>query len=203
MGFSLLVVAFMFLLPAVASASETSHLVFVTEYVRELEINEEMRELGENELREKNANEFAVMIRHSTRIIFELTAQAKIIKEMTLNQPFDKLPQSIAEFYEGKIQVHRKFIQIASAMIAGPKQGVDYGALAADAPKLTAALEYIDRSLFQATPLIFATLIAEKPDKEGHMSRLRITREERDKLVRSLQISFGDKMDAQGSKLHY
>jgi hypothetical protein len=81
-------------------------------------------------------------------------------------------------------------------MIAGPKSGVDYGAMAADAPKLTAALEYIDRSLFQATPLIFATLIAEKPDKEGHMSRLRITREERDKLVRSLQISFGDKMDA-------
>jgi hypothetical protein len=85
---------------------------------------------------------------------------------------------------------------MATAFVTGPKPGVDYGALAADAPKLTATLEHIDRSLFQATPLIFATLIADKPDSQGHMSRLRITRAERDKLARFLQIDFGDKMNA-------
>jgi hypothetical protein len=38
-------------------------------------------------------------------------------------------------------------------------------------------------------------LIADKPDNEGHMSRLRITRAERDELLRSLQIDFDGKMD--------
>ena len=65
----------------------------------------------------------------------------------------------------------------------------------AEAPKLTATLESIDRALLQATPLIFATLIDEKPDKDGHVSRLTITRAQRDGLVRSLQISFGKKLD--------
>jgi hypothetical protein len=50
--------------------------------------------------------------------------------------------------------------------------------------------------LFEATPLIFGMLIADKPDNQGHMSRLRITRAERDELSRKLQIEFGAKMDA-------
>ena len=76
-----------------------------------------------------------------------------------------------------------------------------YGALTAEAPKITAGLEYIDRSLFQATPLIFATLIDMKPDKQGHASRLIVTRAEREQLVRSLQTSFGKKLDQQHQNL--
>jgi hypothetical protein len=83
----------------------------------------------------------------------------------------------------------------ATAFATGPKPGVDYSALAAEAPKLTATLEFIDRSLFQTTPLIFAMLIADNPDSQGHMSRLRITRAERDHLVKILQIDFGEKMN--------
>jgi hypothetical protein len=49
--------------------------------------------------------------------------------------------------------------------------------------------------LFEATPLIFATLIDEKPDRNGKVSRLIITRAQRDGLVRSLQLSFGKKLE--------
>jgi len=79
--------------------------------------------------------------------------------------------------------------------MSGPKPGVDYGALAARAPKLTATIEYLDHSLFEATPLIFATLIDDRPDRDGHVSRLTITRAQRDDLVRKLQLSFGRKME--------
>jgi hypothetical protein len=109
--------------------------------------------------------------------------------------PEPKVPDAIAGFYDQKTKVHSQFIAMATAFATGPKPGVDYSALAADAPKLTATLEYLDRSLFQATPLIFGMLIADKPDSQGHMSRLRITRAERDGLVRSLQIDFDGKMD--------
>ncbi len=90
---------------------------------------------------------------------------------------------------------------MATTLLSGPKPGVDYGALTAEAPKITAGLEYIDRSLLQATPLIFATLIDNKPDKQGHMSRLSITRAERDKLVRDLQLGFGKKLDQDNQNL--
>jgi hypothetical protein len=86
-----------------------------------------MRARGEKDVAE--ADKFAGMIRSSTRIIFELTAQANMMKGMTLNEPFNELPTSIATFYEKKIEVHRQFIEMASALISGPTPGVDYGAI--------------------------------------------------------------------------
>lgn len=180
--------------PATASAAETSRLAFVTEYVRELGVNEDMRALAAREIAEPT-DKNAAIIRGSTRIVLELTAQIGILKGMNLNKPFDGLPRNIAEFYDQKIMVHNQFNAMATAFLSGPKPGVDYSAMMAEAPKLTATLEYIDRALLQATPLIFATLIDEKPDKDGHVSRLTITRAQRDGLVRSLQISFGKKLD--------
>jgi hypothetical protein len=136
------------------------------------------------------------MIRSSTRIILELKSQISILGGITLDSPpFDTLPETIAHLYEEKLKAHQKLIDIATALASGPKPGVDYGAMVAEAPKQTAMLEYVDRSLFRATPLIFAVLISNTPDSAGHMSRLRITRAERDGLVDSLQIYFGDKMD--------
>lgn len=196
MRFILVLAAALVSLPVTWAAAETSHLVFVTEYVRELGVNEHMRGLGEKDIAEPGADKNAAMIRSSTRIILELNSQIAMLKSMTLNPPFDGVPGALAGFYDQKIQVHKELIEMATAFVSKPRPGVDYGALAAEAPKLTATLEYIDRSLFQTTPLIFATLIAGKPDSQGHMSRLRITRAERDGLLRSLQIDFGAKMDS-------
>jgi hypothetical protein len=59
-------------------------------------------------------------------------------------------------------------------------------------------LEYIDHSLFQATPLIFATLIDPVLDANDHMSKLIITKAERKKLLAELNSYFGKK-DGYGS----
>src|SRR4029077_8438439 len=100
----------------------------------------------------------------SVTCCLEYPREMKMLKEINLNEPFDKLPGDIAEFYDQKIMVHNQFIAMATAFLSGPKPGVDYSAMMAEAPKLTATLEYFDRALLQATPLIFATLIDEKPD---------------------------------------
>jgi hypothetical protein len=118
-----------------------------------------------------------------------------MLEGMTLNKPYDTLPAAIASYYNYKIGIHNRVIEISTAFVSGPKPGVDYSAMVAEAPKLTAMGEFIDRSLAEITPLVFSTLIDEKPDKNGHMSRLSITRAERDALVRSLEMSFGKKLD--------
>jgi hypothetical protein len=155
-----------------------------------------MRALAEHDVAEVGSDKNAAIIRSSTRIILELNAQIAALKQMTLDRQFASVPGTIIAFYQNKIEVHQRMIELATAFMAGPKPNVDYGAIAAEAPKLTATIEYIDRSLFRATPLIFAMLIADKPDSQGHMSRLRITRAERYSLLRSLQIDFDNKMDA-------
>jgi len=80
-------------------------------------------------------------------------------------------------------------------MMAGPKPGVDYDAIAAEAPKLTAEMEYIDAALFEAMPLVFATLIDPVPDANNHMSKLIITNAQRNKLIAYINSQFGAKLD--------
>jgi hypothetical protein len=76
--FLLVVCALVLWTPAIGLAAETPHLVFVSEYVRELGTNEDMRALGEKDIAE--GDKLAGMIRSSTRIVLELTAQVNMMK---------------------------------------------------------------------------------------------------------------------------
>jgi hypothetical protein len=195
MRFLYLLIGLLAVLPTSEVAAETFRVAFVFEYVRELGLNERMRELGEKDLAEAGEDKSAAMIRSGTRIILELNSQIEMLKRFTLNPPFDGVQGAIAVAYQRKIDVYQRTVDIGTVFQSGPKPGVDYGAMAAEMPKLTATLEYIDRTLFQATPLVFRMLIDDKPDDHGHMSRLRITKAERSRLVQTLQIDFGDKMN--------
>ena len=76
-----------------------------------------------------------------------------------------------------------------------PKAGVDYTKMVARMPEINASLEYIDQSIFQTMPLVFALLIDEKPDSKGHMSHLNITKAQRQKLIDNINGLFGDSLD--------
>jgi len=77
----------------------------------------------------------------------------------------------------------------------GAKPGIDYGAIAARAPKLTATLDYVDHAIFEATPLVFGTLIDPVPDTNNKMSKLIIMDAERKKLIGDINSYFGPKLD--------
>ncbi len=117
------------------------------------------------------------------------------LKSMRLNKPFDFLIPTITAFYEQKIELWRRIHEISSAFIGGPKDGVDYGKLGAEMPEIRGNLDFIDQSLFEAAPSIFATLIDVKEDSKGHASHLIITKEEKAGLVSKLEDSFGAKLD--------
>lgn len=118
-----------------------------------------------------------------------------MLKSMRLSKPFDFLIPNITAFYERKIILWRRIGVISSAFIGGPRDGVDYSKLAAEMPKLRGELDFIDQSLFQATPGIFATLIDLKADSKGHTNHLIITKEEKAGLISKLDESFGTKLD--------
>jgi len=177
-----------------AADEETHHLRFVSEYIRELGAIERIRSSAESDLKDKNGDAFAGCIRNSTSMQLELQSQISMLSTMRLNPPFDALPRNLAQFYGQKIDSYQDFIDVCSALLAGPKPNVDYEKLAAEAPKITARLDYLDHALFEASPLIFATLIDPKPDSKNHVSHLVITKAERRRLIKDITEMFGSKL---------
>jgi hypothetical protein len=175
---------------------ETPHLTFVTEYIRELNAIETIRASAEQVLTRSTDNEkFSDAVYSSTRMQLELRTQISILKDMHLNPPFETVIPNITKFYTRKIDLFQRLIYISGAFIGGPKSGVDYGKLAAELPQIRAELDDIDHTLFQATPLIFATLMNMKPDSQNHISHLIITRAERARLLSDITTYFGPKLD--------
>ncbi len=180
-----------------AAIPETPHLQFVSEYIREISAIEDIRANCLKEQKEGNQNNIIGAIHCSTAMQLELRSQIRMLRDMRLKGEFDTLIPSIVTFYEKEIDLHQRLIDISENFVSGvPKTGVDYGKLAAEVPKLRAELEYSERSVFDATPLIFATLIDMKADSHNHVSHLIISREERNNLLETLKIAFGDSLDA-------
>jgi hypothetical protein len=152
---------------------ETPHLVFVTEYIRELAAVENIRASGEKELKQGTTdNTFTNMIHSSTLFQLELGSQISMLKGMNLKPPFEGLIPNITEFYKRKVALWQRMTDIGSAFVGGPKEGVDYSKLGAEMPQIRAQLEFIDHALFDISPMIFATLIDMKPDSKNHASHL-------------------------------
>lgn len=181
-----------------ASAKETSHLAFVTEYIHELAANEDARANAEKEFKATSNSSrdiFSAIIHSSTLIQLNLNSQISALKSMHLNPPFDNIIPTIIEWDEHKIDLYQKIIDISTIFLSGPKPGVDYGKLSAEMPKIRALINYSDESLFKITPLIFMTLINQKPDSKNHLSHLIITKKEREKLLDYLTTAFGKKLE--------
>jgi hypothetical protein len=176
---------------------ETPHLRFVKEYVRELIEDENLKATGEKELGQaKTPNEqFSTGIYVSKSTQLELRSQIAMLRSMRLNDPFDTLIPSLIGFYQRQIELHQELIDISSKFMAGPKAGVDYQALATKLPEIRAELDDIRKAVFEAAALAFMTLIDQKPDSQGHVSHLLITKAEKADLQDQLDIMLKDEPD--------
>jgi hypothetical protein len=184
-------------LPALA-VEDARSLAFATEFVRQLGAIQSLRISAEKERKASGGNTDAIMatcVRNSERFKLELGAHAAIMSGTSLSGDLADLPSSLAKFYQYKIQEWTAIGEDCQIFLAGPRPGVDFGKIAANAPKHTATLDYIDKAIFDATPLVFTTLIDQKPDAEGHLSHLKITRAQRDRLARSIVALFGKELD--------
>lgn len=135
-------------------------------------------------------------IRNGTRLKYELRESIGMLKIMTIKRKsFDELIPNTIYFYQEKLKLYDEMTGIAKQLIEGPKPGVDYSKLAARMPEITASVEYLDKGIFQSMVMVFALLIDEKPDSEGHMSHLNITKAQRQKLIDAIDASFADSLD--------
>jgi len=182
-----------------AVAQQAERIRFATEYVRELIEIETIRARAEAELKPGNTpgDRMADCIRNSEAFQLELQADTAMLRSLKLDGDVAGVPAQFAEVYEEKITLYKQLSGICSAFMAPePNLDVNYGQLAALMPKITASLDFLDKALFDASPLVFAALVDTKPDAENHLSRLIITRSERDALLSRINSGFGSKLDA-------
>jgi hypothetical protein len=183
---------------------ETPHYDVIVEYIRSLGAIYNLQQISSIELQDDNNSDnpniskMMSAIRNSTRVKLELNTSISAFEGMNLNKPFETLLPTTIQFYKQKVELHNELISIATMFLdQTPKPGVDYTKMVARMPEITASLEYIDESIFQSMVLVFALLIDEKPDSEGHMSHLNITKVQRQKLIDTINGLFGESLDKQ------
>jgi hypothetical protein len=186
-------------------AKETPHYDVVAEYIRSLGAIYNIQQMAEKEYQDENVKNNPTQltmngIRSSTRYKLELSSSIAALKRMTLKEPIDTLNPTIISFYEEKIKLHDELIKISNIFLdaatkGAAKPGVDYSNLLAGSAEITASMEYLDEDIFKSMVLVFALLIDYKPDSEGHMSHLIITKAERQKLIDDINHLFGESLD--------
>lgn len=182
--------------PALAEA----RLDFVQAYIRALSNTESVRTDAQAEIAKGSSlqNTFSSCIHSSHLQQLELANAANTIAKFKLTGDSKDTPALLVQYFVTKGEMFNKLEGICSAIVAGPKPGIDYQKLASEMPKLRADMEYLDKNLLTAAPLVFGSLIRDTPDKQGHMSRLVISHAERDSLVNEINLSFKN-VDAKGA----
>jgi hypothetical protein len=176
----------------------TSSFDFFSRYVSDAATFEDLRAEARAELKPNDPKDTVMNCIHSgTAFDLEMAAAIRRMRGMKLATGLaetDEVPQDIASIYELRRAAMAKLTSLCTTMAEGPKPGVDYAAVAAEMPKLRAQLEYLDKTEYQASPLVFATLLSNRPDSQNHMSHMVITRDQRKRLLDQIEIAFGDKL---------
>jgi hypothetical protein len=181
---------------AAVKTDETPHYDVVAEYIRSIGTIHNLQQTSDKEFQsDNNADNPQVAkmmstIRNSTAIKRELMHSITTIKGMKLNEPFETLIPTTIEFYKEKVRLHDELIEIAKT-----KRRDGYAKIATKMSKITVSLEDIDKSIYKSMALVFDLLIDEKPDNEGHMSHLNITKTQRQNLIDSINGYFGESLD--------
>ena len=139
-------------------------------------------------------------VRNCTRMKLMLNVMVGRTEQMHLaDTNFEKIPDYLIQMYTRKSELCDEIVQASKIMLEGERKSVNYGKIAGRMPEITAQFEFINETIFKATPMIALSLISTKPDSNNKLSHLSITRKQSKELVVRLQSGFGKSLDAKNS----
>ena len=181
--------------------NDTPSYDIAAEYIRSLSAVHFIQQSATNEPKGGGDDHIQSMmnaIRSFTRLKLELNASIGMLKGMRLKRElFDELIPSTIWIYKEKVKLYDEALKMSKMFVtATPKPGVNYEKMAGRMPEITAQIEYLDETLFKSMVIVCGLLIDEKPDSEGHMSRLNISSEQRQSLIDRIDSSFGKSLNS-------
>jgi hypothetical protein len=185
--------------PSQTSINEKNGRVqLASEFVRELEVIYRLQETGEKELAEDNSGSGKLItgIRVGARTMIEMNESIGRLDGIAVDGRWAEFRDVLKELDSERIRIFREMNQMAKAMMSGPKPGVDYGAMAAHAPELTAELEQVDKSMFDmAKAMFFAVVDDQRLGPDGKLYHLLLTKKDRADMIQLIDNVFGSELE--------
>jgi hypothetical protein len=144
---------------------------------------EEMRAADAKDLGNTAYDKVMSCVRNSRSFQLELQGASSSLGQLKLAGQAKATPGLFAQLYLTEANLWAQMGELCTKMLSAPQRGFDFSSAPPQMAKFTADLQYLDKTAMNSSPLVFAALISETPDKEGHMSRLIITKLQRTELV--------------------
>jgi hypothetical protein len=181
------------------AAEKTARVALVREFVREMEVLYRLQETAKKELAEDSstAGKLTTGIRVGTRTLFEMQESISRLRMIGLDTQWGEFRDLLKSFHDQRMAAVREMTQMSKAMLSGPEPGVNYGAMAARAPELTAQIEQIDKSMFTMSQPLFLALVDEGRVEaaDGNLHHLILNKKDRADMVRTIDTAFGQSLD--------
>jgi hypothetical protein len=178
--------------------SKPGRISLAQELIRELVTLDAIQQQAIKDLAENPSNmgQLATGIRNSTRVSYEINSSLGLLESLSLGGQGETFKDALLQLQQQRIAVHQEMLQIAKKMMAGPEPGVNYGALAARMPELTATLEHIDKTTFNVAKGVFMLLIDNsRTDSRGNLAYLIVPTNKRQEMKREIQAAFGSRLN--------
>src|SRR5271169_62848 len=169
-----------------------------SECVRELEVLYQLQETAKKEFAEdpSGTGKITTGIRVGTRTVFEMNDSIHRLDMIAVDSQWAQMRDLLKGFDAERISTVQEMNQMSKAMLSDPKPGVDYGAMAAHAPELTAQIEQIDKTIFtMAQPMFYALVDDQRLSPDGKLYHLLLTKKERADMIRLIDNAFGPELE--------
>jgi hypothetical protein len=184
--------------PGISDVAKKTRVELVAEFVRELEVLYRLQETSKREFAEDNSSpgKLATSIRVGTRTLFEMNDSINRLGRIAVTGQWAKFRDQLRELHKQRIAIVQEMNGMAKAMLEGPQPGVNYGAMSARAPELTAYVEQIDKTMFDMAQAMFFGLVDDgRVSSDGNLHHLLLTKKERAAMIGLIDNIFGRSLE--------
>ena len=177
---------------------KTARIALVREFIREIEVLYQLQETAKKEFAEDSSTtgKLTTSIRVGTRTLFEMRENNSRLDTIRLDSRWGQFRDLLKSFHDQRMADVQELNQMSKAMLSGPAPGVNYGAMTARAPELTAQVEQIDKSMFSISQPLFLSLVDDgRVDADGNLHHLILNKKDRADIVHTIDTAFGQIQD--------
>jgi hypothetical protein len=179
--------------------AQNARIELGSEFVRELEVLYRLQETAKKELAEDNSTHGKLMtgIRMGSRTVFEMNDSINRLGRIAVAGQWAEFRDLLKELHKQRIATGQEMTQMDKAFLAGPEPGVNYGAMAARAPELTAQIEQIDNTILKMAQVMFFGLVNDgRVGPDGNLHHLLLTKKERTAMIQLIDKIFGPTLES-------
>jgi hypothetical protein len=177
---------------------KAARITLVQEFLREMEALYLLQETSKKEFAEDPSatGRLVTAIRTGTRTAFEMNDSINRLAMISVAGNWADFRDLLAKSHQRRVALLQEATEMSKVMLKGPQAGVDYGAMTARAPELTAEMENVDKTMItMAQPMFFALVDEDQLGVDGKLHHLVLTKAERTSMVWDIENSFGRSLD--------